>query len=716
MGFGPSTVTLLTRTTSSAATRVPATKDDARNEIRFSDLLEAILRAAEESGNGPLRYNGTVINSTVSITGTSLTLTGNSTAAFFQGDGSLLTGIPTGNDASALTTGTLADARLSANVPLLTAATNAFAGNLTLGGNLTASFLVGNGGNLSGLNASNLTTGTISTARNHSSVVLSNATNNSFTGNLTIAGNIAAAFLSGDGGNLSAVPLESGVTTNLADGLVLASGFTVGVVACVTSGGDGQLTLGGPATDGRIEIVEGTGAFTSIDLDGANHTILTQIVDLGTSTLGNGSLVIRNNADAIVFSLDGSGTVVGVVPEVTNTSDSFVRTGNGAGGYSWTPVGDLGYISDISGQDLSTADNTTSGFLSNITGQDLSTADNTASGFQNATQVQALIDAGSYISSVDSGVGSDMVGVVFGVGGSLAANSTVTITAAGNLSLSAGCLTAPGAILTSTTATGIPLRIVGNATQTANIAQVELSNGAVRANMTGTGNLAVSGLRVNGQTTCGGSIVLDNGGNIFNPGTSGQYYAPVGSALFAANTFLLRWSASNVHAAGVDDSFFGRVSNGTLGNASTWIHSNGHNTQAANTSITSGANTALTDLRVSNIVPGNYTFRLTLFGNHSAPAEGLSVNFSASSNVTGTMFIGTAFYYSGGTLECTSPTIGFTSTFDGTVAAEEITLVIEGTIMANSTAGNLCPTVFIPGFATGNLTIYQGSTLELRRI
>src|SRR5690606_33205248 len=63
-------------------------------------------------------------------------------------------------DASGINAGTLNDARLSSNVPLKNAASNSFAGDLSVSGTIS-----GNGSGLTSLNASNLGSGTIPDAR-----------------------------------------------------------------------------------------------------------------------------------------------------------------------------------------------------------------------------------------------------------------------------------------------------------------------------------------------------------------------------------------------------------------------------------------------------------------------------------------------------------------------------------------------------------------------
>lgn len=84
------------------------------------------------------------------------------TAVSFTGDGSELTNVnpaPHNHNASFINAGTLADARLSANVPLKDAVSNVFTGGVR------AATYAGDGASITGLNASNVIAGTLADAR-----------------------------------------------------------------------------------------------------------------------------------------------------------------------------------------------------------------------------------------------------------------------------------------------------------------------------------------------------------------------------------------------------------------------------------------------------------------------------------------------------------------------------------------------------------------------
>ena len=147
-------------------------------------------------------------------------------AGVFSGNGAGLTNLAATN-----LTGTVADARLSTNVAQLSAnqaftGANRFAGVgvLTNAANTLAGTFSGNGGGLTNLNASNLA-GTVADARLSTNVTLLSAPQ-TFTGSnrfagvvvLTNAANTLAGTLSGNGGgltNLNAAAISGGITTNL---------------------------------------------------------------------------------------------------------------------------------------------------------------------------------------------------------------------------------------------------------------------------------------------------------------------------------------------------------------------------------------------------------------------------------------------------------------------------------------------------------------------
>jgi hypothetical protein len=108
-------------------------------------------------------------------------------AGSFEGNGARITDL----DCSKITSGALPDSRLSANVPLINAASNAFTGAMSATG------FKGDGSALTALDASKITLGKLSNLRLTPNIPRKNARLNSFTGNADIAGTVTAGSFAG---------------------------------------------------------------------------------------------------------------------------------------------------------------------------------------------------------------------------------------------------------------------------------------------------------------------------------------------------------------------------------------------------------------------------------------------------------------------------------------------------------------------------------------
>lgn len=195
-----------------------------------------------------------------------LAVNGNVSATSFAGSGASLTSL----NASQLTTGTVPEARLPSTVPRTNINNNFYgqiyvhsggvhvngnvqATNATVTGTVTAGSFSGSGANLTSLNASQLTSGTVPEARLPSTVPRTNINNNFYgqiyihSGGLNVNGNIVATnitatgtllagTLAGNAGSISNVPV-SGIA---ASGTRNSSTFLRGDgVWAVPSGGGG---------------------------------------------------------------------------------------------------------------------------------------------------------------------------------------------------------------------------------------------------------------------------------------------------------------------------------------------------------------------------------------------------------------------------------------------------------------------------------------------
>jgi microcystin-dependent protein len=155
--------------------------------IKSDGVASVILASKEGAGSGhPAMIEIDVNPSGGLVAGTSAAFSGNVAGDSFNGttfvgSGASLTNLAAGN----ITTGTLADARLSANVALRNGAN-------TFTGAQTAPAFVGSGASLTDLAAGSITTGTLADARLSSNVALRNSSN-------TFNGTVTAQTFAGNG-------------------------------------------------------------------------------------------------------------------------------------------------------------------------------------------------------------------------------------------------------------------------------------------------------------------------------------------------------------------------------------------------------------------------------------------------------------------------------------------------------------------------------------
>jgi len=162
------------------------------------------------------------------ITGTTGTFTN------ISGNGIALTAI----NASNITSGTLDNARTTASSSngANTIVLRDASGDFSVDG-ITANWFTGNGANLSAINASNISSGTIANARttanssNGASTIVLRDSNGSFAGNV-----MSASFFSGDGSNLTSINATSITTGTLATGRLTGSYTGVTGVGTLTAG------------------------------------------------------------------------------------------------------------------------------------------------------------------------------------------------------------------------------------------------------------------------------------------------------------------------------------------------------------------------------------------------------------------------------------------------------------------------------------------------
>jgi hypothetical protein len=240
------------------------------------------------------------------------------TAASFTGSGAALTGL----DADSLATGTLADGRLSGNVALLNAnqtfsGSNLFAGvsTLTNANNSFAGSLSGNGGGLTSLNASQLTSGTVPSDR----------LSGTYSGALTL--NNSGNSFAGDGSALAA--LNAG---NLASGTLPAARLSGNYPNALTLGNAGNSFTGNGS--GLVNLnasALASGTVPGTQLSGIYSSPVT-FNNAGNSFSGNGAGLTSLNAGSLAS---------GAVPsaQLSGTYSSPVTFNNGANSFSGNGAG-----------------------------------------------------------------------------------------------------------------------------------------------------------------------------------------------------------------------------------------------------------------------------------------------------------------------------------------------------------------------------------------
>lgn len=265
-------------------------------------------------------------------------------------------------DASNISTGTLADSRLSSKVTLQ--------GNSFNGANqlvqLTASGTLPNlsGENLYALNASNLSTGTVADARLSGNVALYNAATPTFTSPVT-----APAFNGNLNGNALTATALAADPADCAIGAFANAISSTGDLTCSTDGAalvnlDAASITTGTLDDARLSTnvtVQGNlfnGADQLVQLDAAGALPALDGAALTNLTGANVTGVVANANEAVNFTGILSGDVTGTqgATVVTNVSDSALSANvallNGANGLDFTGGGTLiadAFVGDGSG-------------------------------------------------------------------------------------------------------------------------------------------------------------------------------------------------------------------------------------------------------------------------------------------------------------------------------------------------------------------------------
>jgi trimeric autotransporter adhesin len=269
---------------------------------------------------------------------------GSITGTLFTGNGSAITDI----NASAITTGTLDNARTNAtsangaSTLVVRDANGSFAGNVITGTTGTFTNITGNASALTDINASNVTSGTLSNARttatssNTANTIVLRGASGEFS-----AGAITADSISGNGANLSAINASNISSGTLGTARVSGSYTGITGVGTLTAGTWNANVIGNVYTtansaNGANTIVarDANGNFTANIVTATFAGNAASITDINASNITSGTI---SNARTTAASANGASTIVSrdsngsfAANVITGTTGTFTNvSGNG---------------------------------------------------------------------------------------------------------------------------------------------------------------------------------------------------------------------------------------------------------------------------------------------------------------------------------------------------------------------------------------------------
>jgi hypothetical protein len=254
-----------------------------------------------------------------------IVVTGNitSTSGFFLGNGSLLSGVSAGGS------GNYANANVASY--LVTYSGNLAAGNISVTGNLSASYILGNGSQLTGLPATYSNTNVQSYLPTYSGNLggtLTTASQPYITGvgslsSLTVSGNVSTGNISG---TLLTGTLATAAQPNITSVGSLTSLTVTGNVTAANLNVTGNIVDTGP-----LSIITGASGNVALAPGGTSVVIATTTGANVTGTLNvTGNIITAANISAAFLSGNGS-ALTGLPATYSNTNVSSYLTANSGG-------------------------------------------------------------------------------------------------------------------------------------------------------------------------------------------------------------------------------------------------------------------------------------------------------------------------------------------------------------------------------------------------
>jgi trimeric autotransporter adhesin len=597
-------------------------------------------------------------------------------SASFSGDGSAITGI----NASSISSGTIANARTTADSAngASTIVSRDSGGNFSA--NTITANVAGSGSGLTNINASNITSGTIGNAyttanssNGASTIVLRDA------GGAFAAGSITGTLFTGNGSaitNINASAITTGTLDNARTNATSANGASTLVVRDANGSFAGNVITG---TTGTFTSVSGNGAaLTGINASNIASGTIANARTTGTASATADTLVLRDGNGSFSANVITANSISGNASLATNINASNITSGtinnafttansaNGAntivsrdanGNFSAniitaTFVGNASTITDIN------ASNITSGTISN--------ARTTADSANGASTIVARDSNGSFAANVITGTTGTFTNI---------SGNGVALTDINASNISSGTIAnARTTANSSNSASTIVLRD-SNGSFAGNVISANFFNGdgsnlsAINASSISSGTLG-SG-RLSGpytDVTGVGTVTVGT----WNANVISAQYGGTGSANLTADNVILGNGANAVKV----------VAPGTLGNVLT---SNGTSwvSQAGGGGGGGGTSRTITDFTATN---GQTTFTVSYtVGLLDVFRNGVKL---AAADVTATN--GTSF------------TIAACATGDIIQAIAYTSLNVAATITSDTFSGNGVQTTFIMSVTPAN--------------